>query len=84
VVTVCERAHFSGQADAYTGELAVDSSLERRGIASQLVNAAEACAARRGLALLTLETGEVNQPARAFYAQRGDQEEDIRLTKVIT
>lgn len=84
VVTVCERAHFTGQADAYIGELAVDSLLERRGIASQLVSAAEAWAARRGLALLTLETGAANQPARAFYAQRGYREEDIRLTKVIT
>ena len=84
LVTVCERAHFTGQVDAYIGELAVDSSLERRGIATQLVSAAEVWAARRGLAFLTLETGAANQPARAFYAQRGYQEEDIRLTKAIT
>lgn len=84
VVTVCEQAHFTGQVDAYIGELAVASSLERRGIASQLTHAAEAWAVRRGLAFLTLETGAANQPARAFYAHCGYQEEDIRLTKAVT
>lgn len=83
MVTVREQKHFTGQVDAYIGELAVASSLERRGIATQLVTAAEAWAARRGLAFLTLETGAANQPARAFYAQRGYQEEDVRLTKAI-
>lgn len=84
VVTVCERAHFTGQVDAYVGELAVDSNLERRGIGTRLMNAAEAWAACRGLAFLTLETGAANEPARAFYAERGYQEEGIRLTKAIT
>jgi ribosomal protein S18 acetylase RimI-like enzyme len=84
VVTVAERRHFTGQADAYVGELAVASWLERRGIASLLMDAAEGWAARRGLAFLTLETGAANRPARAFYAQRGYQEEDIRLTKAVT
>jgi len=83
VVTVAERAHFTGQVDAYVGELAVASGLERRGIATQLMDAAEAWAARRGLAFLTLETGAANQPARRFYAQRGYREEDVRLTKAI-
>jgi len=83
VVTVAERAHFTGQVDAYVGELAVASGLERRGIATQLMDAAEAWAARRGLAFLTLETGAANRPARAFYGRRGYQEEDIRLTKAI-
>jgi ribosomal protein S18 acetylase RimI-like enzyme len=83
MVTVCERTHFTGQVDAYIGELAVAPDLERRGIASQLAKAAEAWAARRGLAFLTLETGAANQPARAFYARLGYREEDIRLTKAI-
>jgi ribosomal protein S18 acetylase RimI-like enzyme len=83
VVTVSESAHFTGQVDAYVGELAVASGLERRGIATQLMDAAEAWAAQRGLAFLTLETGAANQPARLFYAQRGYQEEDVRLTKAI-
>ncbi|MGE5136252.1 MAG: N-acetyltransferase family protein [Gemmatimonadota bacterium] len=83
VVTVAERAHFTGQKDAYVGELAVAPGLARRGIATQLMNAAEAWAARRGLAFLTLETGAANHAARAFYAQRGYREEDVRLTRAI-
>jgi GNAT superfamily N-acetyltransferase len=62
----------------------VASGLERRGIATQLMDAAEAWAARRGPAFLTLETGAANQPARAFYAQRGYRDEDVRLTKAVT
>lgn len=84
LVTVCERAHFTGQVDGYVGELVVASTLERHGIATQLMNAAEAWAVRRDLAFLSLETGAANQPARMFYAQRGYQEEDIRLTKALT
>jgi GNAT superfamily N-acetyltransferase len=84
VVTVAERRHFTTQVDAYVGELVVASSLERRGVASLLMDAAETWARRRGLEFLTLETGAANQAARAFYAQRGYQEEDVRLTKPIT
>jgi len=62
-VAVCEQAHFTGQADAYVGELAVASGLERRGIATRLMDAAEGWADRRGLAFLTLETGAANQAA---------------------
>ena len=83
LVTVDRREHFTGQVDAYVGELAVARGLARRGIATQLMDAAETWAARQGLAFLTLETGAANQPARAFYASRGFREEDIRLTKAI-
>jgi ribosomal protein S18 acetylase RimI-like enzyme len=83
VVTVGERNHFTGQADAYVGELAVRPGMERRGIATQLMAAAETWAASRGLPFLTLETGAANQPARHLYRALGYQEEDIRLTKAI-
>jgi ribosomal protein S18 acetylase RimI-like enzyme len=73
----------SGQVDAYVGELAVEAGRERRGIASQLMTAAEAWAAARGLSFLTLETGAANQPARDLYRKLGYQEEDVRLTKAI-
>jgi len=84
VVTVCERAHFTGQADAYVGELAVRTGMERRGIATELMKAAEAWAARRGLPFLTLDTGAANQPARSLYHALGYQEEDVRLTKAVS
>jgi len=81
VVTVSEKAHFTGQVDAYVGELAVRTGMERRGIATQLMAAAETWAASRGLPFITLETGAANRPARQFYRALGYQEEDVRLTK---
>jgi ribosomal protein S18 acetylase RimI-like enzyme len=84
VVTVSERAHFTGQVDAYVGELAVRAGMERRGIATRLMAAAESWAANRGLSFITLETGTANEVARSFYAALGYQEEDIRLTKAVT
>jgi len=83
VITVSERAHFTGQIDAYVGELAVRAGMERRGIATRLMNAAETWAARRGLPFLTLDTGAANQPARSLYHALGYQEEDVRLAKAI-
>jgi len=81
LVTVTERQHFSGEIDAYVGELAVDAAHERQGVGTLLMNAAEDWARDRGLRHLTLETGAANGPARAFYAGRGYREEDVRLTK---
>jgi len=90
-VTVSQRTHFTGQVDAHVGELAVRAGMERHGIATRLMAAAEGWAARRGLALLTLETGAAltletgaaNQPARDLYAALGFREEDVRLTKAV-
>ena len=83
VVSIREQPHFTGQTDAYIGELAVASGMERRGIATALMNAAEAWAARRGVAFLTLHTGAANQPARGLYRQLGYREEELLLTKAI-
>lgn len=83
-VTVSQRTHFTGQVDAYVGELAVRAGMERHGIATRLMAAAEGWAARRGLAFLTLETGAANQPARDLYAALDFREEDVRLTKAVS
>jgi ribosomal protein S18 acetylase RimI-like enzyme len=83
VVSIREQAHFTGQVDAYVGELAVASGMTRRGIATALMNAAEAWAAERGLAFLTLHTGAANQPARSLYRRLGYDEEELLLTKAI-
>ena len=83
VITLAERPHFSGQTDAYVGELIVAAGLERRGIATALMRAAEAWAARQGYAFITLETGAANDPARKLYATLGFLEEEVRLTKAI-
>jgi ribosomal protein S18 acetylase RimI-like enzyme len=84
VVHAAERAHFTGQVDAYVGELVTAAGQERRGIARALMAAAEAWGASRGLDYLTLETGMANHRARAFYAALGYREEDVRLTKNIS
>jgi ribosomal protein S18 acetylase RimI-like enzyme len=83
VVHAAEREHFTGQVDAYVGELVTAPGLERRGIARALMAAAEAWGAARGLDYMTLETGAANETARAFYAALGYLEEDVRLTKKI-
>jgi ribosomal protein S18 acetylase RimI-like enzyme len=83
LVSVGEREHFSGQADAYVGELVTAAGLERRGIARALMAAAEAWGGQRGLHHLTLETGAANHGARSLYAALGYREEDVRLTKDI-
>ena len=83
VVHAAERTHFTGQTDAYVGELITAPGQERRGIARALMQAAEQWGAARGLGYLTLETGTANHNARAFYAALGYLEEDIRLTKRI-
>jgi ribosomal protein S18 acetylase RimI-like enzyme len=83
VVTVAEKAHFTGQVDAYVGELAVAAGSARRGVATQLMSAVDAWAAQRGLAFVTLETGAANEPARNLYAGLGFLDEDVRLTKPV-
>jgi ribosomal protein S18 acetylase RimI-like enzyme len=83
VITLGERPHFSGQTDAYVGELIVAAGLERRGIATELMRAAEAWARRQGYAFITLDTGAANDPARKLYAALGFLEEEVRLTKAV-
>jgi GNAT superfamily N-acetyltransferase len=83
VVHAAEQTHFTGQVDAYVGELVTASGKERRGVGRALMQAVEAWAAARGLSHLTLHTGAANHSARAFYAALGYLEEDVRLTKKI-
>ena len=83
LVSVTERAHFTGQVDAYVGELVTAAGMARPGIARALTAAAEAWGAARGLHYLTLETGAANRSARSFYAALGYREEDVRFTKDI-
>ncbi|HEV2376903.1 MAG TPA: GNAT family N-acetyltransferase [Streptosporangiaceae bacterium] len=83
VITLGERTHFTGQVDAYVGELVVRPEMQRRGVATELMTAAETWAAGRGLAFVTLHTGAANASARAFYAALGFEEEDVGLAKAI-
>ncbi|MGY1855289.1 N-acetyltransferase family protein [Modestobacter sp. SYSU DS0290] len=81
---VAEQRHFTGQVDAYLGELVVAPAARRRGVAVQLVRAAEHWAGSRGLGRLTLETGAANAAARELYSRLGYREEQVTLTRVLS
>lgn len=81
VVSVGRQQHFTGDTDAYVGELAVAPDAVRGGIGRRLMAAAEDWARRQGLRHLTLETAAANTTARQFYAALGFLEEGIRLTR---
>jgi ribosomal protein S18 acetylase RimI-like enzyme len=82
-VTAVESRHWSGSADAYIGELVVDSAVEGQDIGRALVDAVREWAKVRGLGAVTLETGAANVRARGFYAAIGFAEEGVRLTSVL-
>lgn len=83
VVSVAHNANFTGERQAYLGELAVVEDAEGQGIGRLLVSAAERWAHDNGYALLVLETGAANARARGFYAELGYQEESVRLVKLL-
>ena len=83
-VTVAERKHFTGVAEAYVGELAVVEDAEGRGVGRALMGAVEAWARDRGLARISLDTGTANAGARGFYAALGYEETEVRLSKTLT
>lgn len=83
LVSLVERRHFTGEMDAYIGELVTDEALEGRGAGRALITAAERWAAGRGLSRITLDTGAGNSRARRFYEWIGFEEEEIRFSKAV-
>lgn len=83
LVSLAERRHFTGDLDAYIGELVTDGAVEGSGAGRALMAAAEEWAAGRGLSRITLETGARNDRARHFYERAGFAEEDVRLSKPV-
>ncbi len=83
VVSVADHTNFTGERQAYLGELAVLEEAEGHGIGRVLVGAAERWAQDRGHTLLVLETGAANARARDFYARLGYQEESVRLVRLL-
>jgi GNAT superfamily N-acetyltransferase len=83
-VSVKERSHFTGAAEAYVGELVVAEAAEGRGVGRSLMAAVEEWARGRGIARVSLDTGAANEGARAFYAALGYAETDVRLSKPVT
>lgn len=79
-VSVGSRPHWSGETDAYVGELVVAEEAVRDGVGGALMRAAEDWGRANGYRRLFLETGAANTGARAFYKSRGYDEEDVRLS----
>jgi ribosomal protein S18 acetylase RimI-like enzyme len=83
-VSVSTRRHFTGELDAYIGELVVDPRAERTGVGAALVGQACHWAAEAGLRRISLETGAANAGARLFYSRLGFDEEDVRLFSALS
>lgn len=81
--TVSEEAHFTGEAQAYVGELATLQSAEGTGVGRALVAACENWARHRGFRILALATGAANARALGFYRHLGFLDEDVKLVKIL-
>ncbi|MGB5951414.1 MAG: GNAT family N-acetyltransferase [Ornithinimicrobium sp.] len=83
LVTTGTRPHWTGDVDAYVGELVVTEQAAGQGIGRRLMEAAEEWAASVGHQRLTIETGGANTAARGFYMTAGYVEEEVILSKAL-
>ena len=81
--TVSHSTHFTGEPQAYTGELATSERVEGHGVGTALVEACQGRAREQGYKILTLSTGAANARALRFYHHLGFQDEDVTLTKLL-
>ncbi len=81
--TVSHNTHFTGQRQAYIGELITSEMYEGQGVGSALVQSCERWAREQGYTIITLTTGAVNTRAVRFYEHLGYQKEDIIFTKLL-
>ena len=79
--SVTSNKHFTGQPQAYIGELASTEEAESQGVGRALVAACEEWARANGYSLITLTTGAGNDRALGFYRHLGYVDEDVTLTK---
>jgi GNAT superfamily N-acetyltransferase len=81
--TVTHETHFTGERQAYIGELATSESAEGAGVGRALVAACEQWAREQGDRVLALATGAANARALGFYHHLGYRDEDVKLIKVL-
>lgn len=82
--TAGTRRHWTGDIDAYIGELAVATDHTRHGLGRALVDAVESWARHAGYTRITLETGARNHAARSFYQRLAYTDEEVVLTHALT
>jgi ribosomal protein S18 acetylase RimI-like enzyme len=81
--TVSHSTHFTGERQAYIGELATSDMAERRGVGKALTQTCEQWAREQGYRILSLATGAANEQALSFYRHIGYLDEDITLVKLL-
>ncbi len=81
--TVSHSTHFTGEGQAYIGELATSEEAERRGVGKALAQACEQWAREQGYRILSLATGAANERALGFYRHMGYLSEDVTLVKLL-
>src|SRR6266571_1506012 len=81
--TVSHSTHFTGESQAYIGELATSDMAEGSGGGKALVQACEQWAREQGYRILSLTTGAANERALGFYRHMGYQDEDVTLVKLL-
>lgn len=82
-VSLSTTTHFTGEIDAYIGELMVDEAFAGRGVGRALVEAVEQAAVEQRFQRISLTTGAANDGALAFYDRLGYRAEDVNLVKVL-
>ena len=81
---VAHAHHFTGEGQAYLGELAVSEEAQGQGAGQALVQACEQWAREQGYRSLVLDTGTANnERARRFYQRLGFLEESVKLAKLL-
>lgn len=81
--TVSHSTHFTGEGQAYIGELATSEEAESRGVGKALAQACEQWARNQGYRILSLTTGAANERALGFYRHMGYLDEDVTLVKLL-
>jgi ribosomal protein S18 acetylase RimI-like enzyme len=81
--TVSHDTHFTGEGQAYVGELATSEAAEGRCVGKALAQTCEHWAREQGYRILSLATGANNERALGFYRHMGYQDEDIKLIKLL-
>jgi GNAT superfamily N-acetyltransferase len=81
--SVSHSTHFTGEGQAYLGELATAEAAEGRGVGKALAQACEQWAREQGYRILALTTGAANERALGFYRHLGFLDEDVTLVRLL-
>jgi GNAT superfamily N-acetyltransferase len=81
--SVSVEAHFTGERQAYIGELATSATAEGQGVGHALLRACEDWARAQGFRIIALSTGAANARALGFYHHLGYHDEDVRLVRLL-